>query len=507
MARVLTNSISLSVAVESSTAVLPGAPVWYLLEPNSISDYGAQVKTVSRSPISLNRQNRKGAVIDLDSGAGFECDLTKEVFILFSEGFVFASYSSQVALGSGATRQSLAADDDVAGAGTEGFTHSALTAALTNNALIYTRGFTQSAANGMFAVDGTNSTTTVTDLQGGPFGIIDEVPTVAQNATLERAGHRGAVGDITWVNSTKTLGATALNLTTLGLIVGQQIHVGGLLAANQFAGGVLYGRVKSIAAGAIVLEKTYGTLVANDTGAGKQIDILFGRFLRNVPVGNASFLLRSYQFEATLPNLQNPDGTGDMYEYSLGNLANTMEIKLPLTDKSTVTFGFTGTDTSVPTVTRKTNAATPVANVQSAPFGTTSDIAHLSLANGTTSLTTCFKDLTFKLGNNVSPEKCLGTLGATFMNYGNFDVELDSTVLFTESTIIDAIRNNTTLTMDFLLRNSDGALAIDIPSLTLGDGKLDFPINESVKIKITGKAFIDAVLGTSIGLSIFPAVP
>lgn len=505
MGRVLTNNLSLSVAVESSIAVLPGAPVWYLLEPNGISDYGAQSKTVARSPISKLRQNRKGAIVDLDSGVGFDHDLTKEVFILLSEGFVFATYSSQVALGSGTLRNSLAADDDVAGAGLNGYNHSALTAALANNALVYARGFTNTTNNGMNAVDGPNSTTTVTAVQGTP-GFVDETPSLAADATLERAGHRGTTADLTWTNSTKTLGSTALNLTTLGLIVGQQIHLGGLTSTNQFVGGVLYGRVKSIAAGAIVLEKTYGTLVADDAGTGKQIDILFGRFLRNVAVDNASFLTRSYQFEAVYVNLQNP-GPGDMYEYSLGNLANTMEVKMPLTDKSVLTFGFVGTDTSNPTATRKTNASTPVIPVQTAPFGTTSDIAHLSLANGATSMTTCFKELTLKLGNNVSPEKCLGTLGATFMNNGNFDVDLDATVLFTESTIVDAIRNNTTLTMDFLLRNSDGALAIDIPSLTLGDGKKNFPVNESVTIKLTGKAFIDAVLQTSIGISIFPAVP
>lgn len=505
MARVLTNNCSLSVAVESSIGVLSGSPTWFLLEPNGIGTYGATIKTVPRSPISKLRQRRKGTIVDLDSSVEFEHDTTKEAMILFSEGFVFSTYTTQVALASGTN--TLAADDDVAGAGLNGYTHSAITAALANNALVYGRGFTNATNNGMNAVDGPNSTTTVTAVQGTP-GFIDETPSLAQHATLERAGHRGAVGDLTWVSSTKTLGSTALNLTTLGLVVGQLIHLGGLLAANQFTGGVAYGRVRSIAAGAVVLDKVTGTLVANDTGAGKQIDILFGRFLRNVAVDAANFLTRSYQFELYLDNLQNPDLTGPMYQYALGNFANTMEVKLPLTDKSTVSFGFIGTDTPVPTVTRKTGASTPVLPVQTAPFGTTSDIARLRLTRVDESgLTTCFKELTLKLGNNVSPEKCLGVLGASFMNNGNFEVDLDTTVLFTNSLVMDAIRNNETVTMDFLLRNTDGAMAIDIPSMTLGDGKLDFPVNESVKIKLSGQAFVDATLGTSIGISLFPAVP
>ncbi len=504
MGRVLTNNISLAYAIESSLGVLPGSPTWKLLEPNDISTFGATITTVPRTPISKNRQRRKGTTTDLDSAAEFEHDMTREVVIDFFEGFAFASFTSVVALASG-TPNNLAADSDIAGAGTEGFTHAALTAALANNTLIYTRGFTQSAANGLFVVDGTNSTTTVTDITTTP-GIVDEVPSQAQHATLEVAGRRGATADLTWTQATKTLGSTALNFTTLGLTVGQFIHVGGLTTTNQFAGGVLYGRIRSISANAIVLDKITGTLVADDAGAGKQIDILFGRFLRNVAVDNAAYLERSFQFEAAYPGLNNP--SGDKYEYAKGNLCNTVEIALPLNDKATVTFGFIGTDTEVPTASRKTNAATPVLPVQTVAYNTTSDVARLRITQlDEDGLTTCFKDVTLTLNNNVSPEKCIGTLGASFMNTGNFEVDLEAQVLFTQSEVVDAIRNNETVTMDMILKNGDGGVAIDIPSMTLGDGAKEFPLNESVIINLSGQAFADATLGTSIGISLFPVLP
>lgn len=504
MGRVLTNNISLAYAIESSIATLPGSPTWKLLEPNDISSFGATITTVSRTPISKNRQRKKGTTVDLDSAAEFEHDLTREVFIDFAEGFVFATFTSVVAIASG-TPGSLAADSDIAGAGTEGFTHAALSAALANNTLIFTRGFTQTLANGLFVVDGTNSTTTVTDLTTAP-GIIDEVPTQAQHATLEVAGRRGAVADITWTNASKTLGSTLLDFTTLGLTVGQFIHVGGTTTTTQFAGGVLYGRVRSIAATAIVLDKITGTLVANDLGTGKQIDILFGRFLRNVAVDHASFLERSFQFEAAYANLGNP--SGDKYEYSKGNFCNTMELALPLTDKATVTFGFVGTDTEVPTVTRKTNAATPVLPVQTTAYNTTSDLARLRITQlDEDGLTTCFKDVTLTLNNNVSPEKCLGTLGASFMNTGNFEVDLETQVLFTNSEVVDAIRNNETVTWETLVKNGDGGIFLDLPAMTLGDGSKEFPVNESVLINLKGEAFADPVLGYSIGISTFPVLP
>lgn len=70
-----------------------------------------------------------------------------------------------------------------------------------------------------------------------------------------------------------------------------------------------------------------------------------------------------------------------------------------------------------------------------------------------------------------------------------------------------AIRDNTTVTMDFLLNNEDGGIFIDIPSLTLGGGGKDFPLNETVLLSTTGMAFRDATLETSIGVSMFAVTP
>lgn len=503
MGRVLTNNISLAYSIETSLAV--ASTTWKLLEPNDISTFGATITTVPRTPISKTRQRRKGTTTDLDSAAQFEHDLTLESFIDFAEGFVFSTFTTVPHIASGSPGN-LAADNDIAGAGTEGFTHAALTAALANNTLIFVRGFTQAAANGLFVVDGTNSTTTVTDLTTTP-GIIDETPTAAQNATLAVCGRRGAVSDLVWTHATKTLSSTLLDFTTLGLTAGQFCHIGGITTTTQFAGGVAYARVKTIATNAIVFDKFVGTLAGNDPGTGKQIDLLFGRFLRNVAVDAANYLERSFTFEAAYKNLQNP-GPGDMYEYSVGNLCNTMELKVPLSDKATVTFGFVGTDTLVPTATHKTGASSPINPRQTTAFNTSADIARLRITQlDEDGLTTCFKDLTVTFNNNVSPEKCLGSQAATFMNTGNFEVDIQAEVLFTESQVVDAIRNNETVTMDFILKNSDGGMAVDVPAMTLGDGAKQFPVNESVHINLTGTAFADPTLNTSIGISLFPVLP
>ena len=498
MGRVLTNKISLAQAIEATLGVLPGSPVWRLLEPNTISTYGATITTVARNPISKLRQRRKGTITDLDSSVEFEHDLTKEAFIYNAEGFAFATFTTVP------FRRVSESDTLAAATGPNRYTFAtALAGAPAANTLLYARGWTLAANNGLKVVT-TGSTTTVVNVTDT---LAAETPTAAQHASIEVAGVRGAVGDIQ-MNGSGNLISTVLDFTTLGLTNGQMIHVGGLTSTNQFATAayVGYARVVSVTANLITLDKRSWTVGAADNGATKQIDLLFGRFLRNVAVDHASFIERSFQFELAMPGLQNP--SGDMYEYSKGNLCNEMVFDLPLTEKATVTFGFIGTDTPPPTATRASGAATPVNPVETAAFNTTSGIARLRiLQTNETSITTCFKSLTLTLANNVTPEKCLGTLGASFMNQGNFDVNLEAQLLFTDFEVPTAIRNNTTLTMDFVVKNSDGAIGVDIPSMTLGDGTKEFPVNESVLINVSGEAFNDATLGTSIGISLFPVVP
>ena len=67
-------------------------------------------------------------------------------------------------------------------------------------------------------------------------------------------------------------------------------------------------------------------------------------------------------------------------------------------------------------------------------------------------------------------KRLLGVVGARFLNTGNFGVALTASILFTNSDVITKIKANETVSLDFALRNDNGAVVVDIPSMTLGGG-------------------------------------
>jgi hypothetical protein len=493
MGRVLSSNTTLAVAIEETLGVLPTTPVWKTQEPNSIGAYGATTTQVARTPISKNRQRRKGVTTDLDSAMDFDTDLTASAFDDFVEGFLFAAFTGEV-------------DRDPSEVTGTAYTVDTGTV-IPVQALVRGVNFGVQANNGLHLVDGVPTATSIT-----ATGLSAEATPPAA-AHVEIVGLEGEAGDITVTNSggVITIGSTLLDFTDFGLRPGQNIFIGGTATLNRFfaspsLNNTGMARVVSVAATAIVIDKTSETFVT-DTGAAKQIQIFFGRFVKNLPTNDASFLVRSFQFEMGFPGLAD-NGVDSAYGYSKGNLSDSMAVSLPLTDKAGISFGFIGTDTTTPSETRADEAENAIDPIRTDSFSTSTDCIRLRIQNvDETGLTTDFKSATITFNNGISPEKVLCTLGAAYMNYGMFEVNIETQALFTDPDVIAAIRNNTTVSMDFGVKNDNGVIMFDIPSMTLGDGSLDIPENESVLINVTSEAFQDPILNSSIGVSILPYVP
>lgn len=520
MGRVLTNSTGLRVATETSVGVLPGSPAWTVLEFNTLGAYGAKIATTPRRPISQLRGRKKGTVTDLDSGVEFETDLTLDAFTLFAEGFFFSEYANvEFDLKSGTGTLPPPATGTV-------FTIDAASATLGGKVqfnaayatLVYGKGYALAANNGVkvLTVDLATSGVSVT-----VAGTTAETPPV--NASLQIAGVRTINNNILTVASdgtgTMVVSTGGFTWASLGILPGMYLHLGGVTAAlaltNSFtiAATTVFGyvRVVSVSGGTCTFDKADPNLLLGGAGSSsgtQTVDILFGRFARNVAVSanvtDNRYLERTYTFEASYPNL----GAGGVteYEYAVGNFASELTLNTPLTDKAGLGFKFVGTSSDAITATRKTvtNTVTPL---RTTAINTSSDLVGLSTDVVAATTDVCFKSLTFTILNNVSPEKCLGTLGARFVNAGLFEFNIEGQMLFTRKEIIAAIRNNTTVTFAAVQRNEDGAIVLDVPSMTLEGGDREYPVDQSVLVNIAGKSFTSATFGFDVSTSVFPVVP
>ena len=490
MGAVNTNSISLAVIREQAVGQLPATGMAEYLEPNDISSYGVEISTVARNPISKDRMNRKGTITDVSSSVAVAQDTTVSLLLQFLEGGIYAKWQQRPSW----LRNKISV---VAG----GFAPTVpMSGALIEGTIIYSRGFATRANNGLKIVDAGSTVANIVTTDSASL-----VPEAGSDGTsVFVAGYQAEAGDIQ-INGDGNITSTVMDFTTLGLELGQGIFVGGLDPATRFATVDDYGlcRVRDVEAHLLTVDKR-STNWSADTGTGKTIHIYAGWFIKDVSADDAMFKEHSFAFEAAYPGVTETDGDG--FEYSVGNMINTLEISMPLSDKSETSITTFGMD--VQPITPVQMPYEYVRPLFTEAFSTPNDFIRLRLTQADeTGLSTLFKECTLTLNNNAGGENVLAKLGPAFTNYGNFDVSLAFTCVFTSPVIPKMIRNNCTVTMDFCLVNNDGAFYFDAPSITLGDGTKDFAVNEKVKISLASTAFGDQRFQYTLGVTFFPYLP
>ena len=483
---VQTNSLSLSYCKEETLGVLPSSPIFKYVELEDLGSYGATINTVARDPISNKRMSQKGTVVGVDSSVEFSSDLTMDSFRDFSEGYMMAKWKAQVSFvptDVTATGYTVAAGGD-----------------LPDGTLIYADGFLSDENNGLKPLAGTSTATEVK-----AAGLVLEA-TPPSTADIKIAGVQGAAGDLE-IDADGNLISTVLDFTTLSIQPGQSIFIGEKDPSGAFSFAIAansgLARVKVIATNKLTLNKKQSVFVTDD-GAGKTLRLFIGSFIKNVATDHADFVENSYQFESVLTGFTT--GAETQYEYSTGNMANTLALSLPLESKASASFGFIGIDTEDYVDTRKTG--TWIYPKLTEAMNTSSDFVRLSLAKADeTGLSTFVSSLDLNIGNNVSPEKVLAQLAAAFMNYGNLLVTGTMSLIFTDTGVIKAIRNNETVSLDFCVANKDGAIHIDIPSMTLGGGNRSYPRDKPVTVDVEGTAYEDEFFGHCIGITEYAYLP
>jgi hypothetical protein len=495
------NSTGLRYAVEECLRELPGSPVWFPLEPNSYGDFGAKIKTVARNPINPSRQRQKGVVVDLDANASFQMDLTHTNHARLMQGFMFAAAREKPT--------TLPLNDDVVtctavATADDSFAVADATAAtFLANTLVYASGFTNSANNGLHlcAAPTTGKIVVTTNLTNEAAPPAD--------AGLVAVGFQFTTADLSIVitSGLPVLTSVAKDLTTLGLIPGEWIYIGGDVAGNTFASGAGYARIKSIATNAIVLDKVNWDTPIADAGTGKTIRIFFGTVIKNESTANL-IVRQSYQFERTLGE----DDDGTMSEVVVGCVANELSLEMKSGDKMGLDLSFSGCDAQSYSGLDGLQAGGRPDLVASDAYNSTSDMKRTAIAilDPTTSvpdpLFAYCTDVSLKISNNISGAKAIGTLGNFDMNTGMFDVNGSLSAYFQNVEGTQAVRDNADITFDMILAKDNAGLAFDIPLISLGNGMPKVEQDKSIMLPLDTMG-AESTFGHTLLYVNFPYLP
>lgn len=492
------NRTAQAVAVESSAGTLPGSPTWYSLGPNAIEGIGAVLERKSRNPISPTNQRQFGSVIDVKANPKFNGDLTWSALDVFLEGILRCRFSTSgpaVFAPSAATSTAIT----VASGG-----------ALVQNTLVYVRGCRIAANNGLKVVD-SGSTGTSIVITGG---MTAETFTATDHVTVEVCGFRFASGDLQISGTGTTLITTTKDLTQLGLVSGQMCWLGGGTSAAS-ALSLTNGRgpfriTTTPTANLITTDKRYGTW-SNDSGTGRTVDLYFGRQVRAVPLTHTDYLERYYQLETTYHRLGAADAVA--YGYMKGNAVASATFGFPVKDFGSLSIDFTGTDETVPSTSRATNAASPLREVKTAAVSTVTDVYRGRILKVGTDgvvgngLTGYISGLNLTVNNNVGLNPAHNVLGSFETSFGQIAIEAKVNAYFTEIDVPSHARSNLPVTADWWFRNNDGAVAFDIPYAEFGVEGVNFPLNETIKVDLMAGAVEDPIWGTSLIVSLLPYCP
>lgn len=218
--------VALRMIREQSPGVLPTPQRWIGLDPNTYPPFGPSVATTARRVIGPRRQRKKGTPTGLTVAGGFNHDLTPTELTEIMEGVLLALKKKQPHHGgrfqipNPAT--AVATGFDIGSdAATEGYLA---------DQLVFSSGWATGANNGLNLVTGTLGNVVQV------AGLTVEASPPA-DAEIRVVGYEFPTADVDVVNNAGELPrlvSIVTDMTTLGLVPGEWIYIGGTATANKF---------------------------------------------------------------------------------------------------------------------------------------------------------------------------------------------------------------------------------------------------------------------------------
>ena len=97
------------------------------------------------------------------------------------------------------------------------------------------------------------------------------------------------------------------------------------------------------------------------------------------------------------------------------------------------------------------------------------------------------------------------------MTAGSFQVSAAITAYFAETSAVQAVRNNSDVTIDLAVAKSNAGFVLDIPLVSLGDGRLAVELDNPITLPLTADAGdgskVDPSLNHTLAFTFFDFLP
>lgn len=349
--------------------------------------------------------------------------------------------------------------------------------------LLFAQGFEDDANNGLHSVSSVTPTTVVVSST--------LVNATTQTGTLRHVGYQFATADATIVVSGTwpQLVCTTKDLTELRLQAGEWVYIGdGSNAAYSFNAATENGwcRIRT-APTATVLEfdKASATMAAN-AGTGKTIRIFFASRVAKNEAALADQVIRTYQLERQLGAPDTDEPSEAQAEYLVGAFPATLQINIPTAEKLTADLSFQCKDQETKTADEGLKAGTRPDLTRSEALNSSSNVKRLrlyQLAEGSeypTALFTYMREMNLTLDNQPQMSKAVGVTGSFDVVPGELMVSGSGQAYFENVDQFDAVRDNASCTLDFIAVKANQAFNLDLPLVTLKDGRANVEKDNSI---------------------------
>lgn len=372
----------------------------------------------------------------------------------------------------------------------------------------------------------TNGSWTSTFMAGGAGSIdtgtgplTDETPPTT--ARVQVVGYQFTVSTLdvsvasTWPRLVRATGA--VDFTTLGLVPGQFIYIGGDLTAQNFVASNNNGwaRVRSVGTTYIEIDKATSAMTA-ETGASLTVRIWYGKVIKNETAASGLIQRHSFTFERDLGQKETTD-TDHQGEYISGALANELTLNVKQADKINTDLTFIAVENSQRGqdvgLLSAAVGATAVSLVSEDAFNTSTHVARMRmtiLEDGNESPDVLWgfcTDFTITIKNNCKPSKTVSRIGAFEVTAGQFDVGGKVTAYFSDVAAVEAVRANSDASFDCIFARDNYGVAYDLPLIALGDARLTVAQDSEIHLPLDMTAAEDHTFHHTLSKSYFPYLP